>query len=68
MTVLHKKRSCVLSSPCVATATRQIGASLKSVKAVVMYRGEVPEGLEAPFAVYTWDQFMEVSFAPAMYM
>eukprot|EP00903_Cladosiphon_okamuranus_P010212 g9671.t1 len=35
-------------------------ATLKSVKAIVMYRGEVPAGLTCDFQVYTWDQFMEL--------
>lgn len=34
--------------------------TLKSVKAIVMYRGEVPADLKVNFDVYTWDQFMEV--------
>lgn len=37
-----------------------MAASLTSVKAIVMYRGDVPEGIDAGFPVHTWDQFMEV--------
>ena len=34
--------------------------TLTTVKAIVMYRGDVPEGTGCIFPVYTWDQFMEV--------
>lgn len=40
----------------------QMASTLESVKAIVMYRGEVPEGTDCGFPVYTWDQFMEVSY------
>ena len=39
-------------------------STLTSVKAIVMYRGDVPEGTDCGFPVYTWDQFMEVRFCP----
>ena len=38
----------------------QLAATLKAVKAIVMYRGKVPEGTDCGFPVYTWDDFMEV--------
>ncbi|CAM9369790.1 unnamed protein product, partial [Hapterophycus canaliculatus] len=37
-----------------------VSSRLKSVKAIVMYRGEVPAGTDCGFPVYTWDQFMEL--------
>ncbi|CAB1117569.1 unnamed protein product [Ectocarpus sp. CCAP 1310/34] len=38
----------------------KLAATLTSVKAIVMYRGNVPEGTDCGFPVYTWDQFMEL--------
>lgn len=38
----------------------QVADALKTVKAIVMYRGDVPEGTDCGFPVYTWDEFMEV--------
>eukprot|EP00904_Undaria_pinnatifida_P003114 jgi/Undpi1/12803/HiC_scaffold_7.g02470.m1 len=38
----------------------QIAHALKSVKAIVMYRGDVPEGTDCGISVYTWDHFMEL--------
>ncbi len=37
-----------------------LASTLTSVKAIVMYRGEVPEGTDCGIKVYTWDEFMEV--------
>lgn len=39
-----------------------LASTLKSVKALVVYRGDVPAGTDCGIPVYTWDQFMEVSF------
>lgn len=39
-----------------------LASTLKSVKALVMYRGDVPAGTDCGIPVYTWDQFMEVLF------
>lgn len=39
----------------------QVASSLEAVKAIVMYRGDVPEGTACGFPVYTWAQFMEVT-------
>lgn len=38
----------------------QVADALTTVKAIVMCRGDVPEGTDCGFPVYTWDQFMEV--------
>ncbi|CAN0006472.1 unnamed protein product [Ectocarpus sp. 12 AP-2014] len=38
----------------------KLAATLTSVKAIVMYRGNVPEGTDCGFPVYTWKQFMEL--------
>ena len=38
-----------------------LASTLESVKAIVVYRGGVPEGTDCGFPVYTWGQFMEVS-------
>lgn len=45
----------------VGSTNTQVASTLTSVKAIVMYRGDVPGGLDLGFPVYTWDQFMEVS-------
>lgn len=37
-----------------------LASTLKSVKAIVVYRGGVPEGTDCGIPVYAWDQFMEV--------
>eukprot|EP00752_Nemacystus_decipiens_P012995 g11498.t1 len=37
-----------------------LASTLKSVKAIVMYRGGVPEGTDCGIPVYAWDQFMEL--------
>ena len=38
----------------------QVASELKSVKAIVMYKGEAPDVPDCGFPVYTWKQFMEV--------
>ncbi|CAM9669890.1 unnamed protein product [Scytosiphon promiscuus] len=45
-----------------AQLSKFVGASssLKSVKAIVVYRGDVPDGTDCGFPVYTWKQFMEL--------
>ncbi|CAM9925915.1 unnamed protein product [Pylaiella littoralis] len=37
-----------------------LASTLKSVKALVMYRGDVPAGTDCGIPVYTWHQFMEL--------
>lgn len=41
-----------------------VSSSLKSVKAIVVYRGDVPDAIDCNFPVYTWEQFMEVKLYP----
>lgn len=38
-----------------------LASTLKSVKAIVMYRGDVPAGTDCGIPVYAWEQFMEVN-------
>lgn len=54
--------------PCIDGAHRlhQISDSLTTVKAIVIYRGDVPPGLNLKIPVYTWAQFMQVSAPSAL--
>lgn len=58
----HSSMTMVLRS-CV-----QVASALKSVKAIVMYRGDVPGGTNCGIPVYTWDQFMEVSVTDILFL